>query len=213
MSRAFTSEEYEVPDMPVYDEIKKEEDSADHDLVLRYAAGRKATDPSLPYEIGMHFLKGDGGFFQSDMFAEKWLSRSAEAGFVPAMLALAEFYLRDTKANGYGKAAALLRKAADGGSEAASLRLDMGSIPNPKTKDAYVTYRLNAALGNADACRMLGKGYEEEYYGKGRWKTAVKWYARGYRRGDAECKKLALALSKNKKIPLDGNLMPKEERR
>ena len=104
MSRAFTSEEYEVPDMPVID-VKTESVSEDHDLVSSYSAGRSVTDPALPFEIGMNFLKGENGFFKSIDFAVKWLKRSADLGHVQAAVELAKIYLSDTKKYGYKETA------------------------------------------------------------------------------------------------------------
>lgn len=190
--------------MPVFDEVRTEAESEDHELVLRYSAGRKVSDPSLPYEIGIHFLKGDEGFFQSTDFAEKWLLKSADMDFAPAMLALAELYLTDTKKNGYRRPALLLKKAAQKGSEAARLHLDMSKVSDPRTRDAFVTYRLNAELGNAEACRMLGEGFEKEYYGKGQWEAAVRWYARAYSRGDSPSGKRAVCLAEKKNVLLGG---------
>ena len=71
MSRAFTSEEYESKEVVV--EIPEARvPSADMELVFQYSSGRDLSDPDLPYEIGMRFLEGSDGFFQSDEFAVKW---------------------------------------------------------------------------------------------------------------------------------------------
>jgi TPR repeat protein len=201
MSRAFTSEEYEVQDLPPV-KIEKTEVSADHDLVLRYSAGRKLTDASLPYEIGMHFLKGDEGFFQSDEFAVKWLKKAAEMDDVAAMTALAELYLRDSRRYGYRDAAHLLKKASDSGSAVAAAHLDMRSAEDPATKKAFTVYRLNAELGDADACLALAEGFEKEYYGKEKWKAAALWYRRAFEKGRPEAAKRILNLYNKKKIEL-----------
>ena len=104
MSRAFTSEEYEQKEVPIVIPPKIEE-TPDHDIVMRYSHGRSLEDPKLPYEIGMGFLKGEGEFFRSDEFAVKWLERAVKMGYAPAMVALAEFCLKDTKTYGFRRPA------------------------------------------------------------------------------------------------------------
>lgn len=182
MSRAFTSEEYEVPDMPVI-EVREEVASADHDLVSEYSRGRSVTDPTLPFEIGMNFLNGKNGFFRNDEFAVKWLGISSGMGHVPAMVALARVYLSDTKRYGYGKPAGLLKAAIEKGSPDAVSMLDMSMIKDVRTKAAFVKYRLNAELGNVDAMIALAEGFEKEYYARGKWRTALGWYLRAYNGG------------------------------
>lgn len=201
MSRAFTSEEYEVPDMPVID-VKTESVSEDHDLVSSYSAGRSVTDPALPFEIGMNFLKGENGFFKSIDFAVKWLKRSADLGHVQAAVELAKIYLSDTKKYGYKETAQLLRKASENGSEEATSMLDMGSIADVKTKSVFVKYRLNAELGNTDAMIALAEGFEKEYYAKQKWKTAVMWYLRACARGAESARPRLEELVKAKNIEL-----------
>ena len=201
MSRAFTSEEYEVPDMPVID-VKTESVSEDHDLVSSYSAGRSVTDPALPFEIGMNFLKGENGFFKSIDFAVKWLKRSADLGHVQAAVELAKIYLSDTKKYGYKETAQLLGKASENGSEEAVSMLDMGSIADVKTKSAFVKYRLNAELGNIDAMIALAEGFEKEYYAKQKWKTAAMWYLRACARGAESARPRLEELVKAKNIEL-----------
>ncbi len=201
MSRAFTSEEYEVPDMPVID-VKTESVSEDHDLVSSYSAGRSVTDPALPFEIGMNFLKGENGFFKSIDFAVKWLKRSADLGHVQATVELAKIYLSDTKKYGYKETAQLLRTASENGSEEAVSMLDMGSIADVKTKSAFVKYRLNAELGNTDAMIALAEGFEKEYYAKQKWKTAAMWYLRACTRGAESARPRLEELVKSKNIEL-----------
>ena len=201
MSRAFTSEEYEVPDMPVID-VKTESVSEDHDLVSSYSAGRSVTDPALPFEIGMNFLKGENGFFKSIDFAVKWLKRSADLGHVQAAVELAKIYLSDTKKYGYKETAQLLRMASENGSEEATSMLDMGSIADVKTKSAFVKYRLNAELGNTDAMIALAEGFEKEYYAKQKWKTAAMWYLRACARGAESARPRLEELVKAKNIEL-----------
>lgn len=201
MSRAFTSEEYEVPDMPVID-VKTESVSEDHDLVSSYSAGRSVTDPALPFEIGMNFLKGENGFFKSIDFAVKWLKRSADLGHVQAAVELAKIYLSDTKKYGYKETAQLLGKASENGSEEAVSMLDMGSIADVKTKSAFVKYRLNAELENIDAMIALAEGFEKEYYAKQKWKTAAMWYLRACARGAESARPRLEELVKAKNIEL-----------
>lgn len=201
MSRAFTSEEYEVPDMPVID-VKTESVSEDHDLVSSYSAGRSVTDPALPFEIGMNFLKGENGFFKSIDFAVKWLKRSADLGHVQAAVELAKIYLSDTKKYGYKETAQLLRKASENGSEEAVSMLDLESIADVKTKSAFVKYRLNAELGNIGAMIALAEGFEKEYYAKQKWKTAAMWYLRACARGAESARPRLEELVKAKNIEL-----------
>ena len=201
MSRAFTSEEYEVPDMPVID-FKVESVSEDHDLVSSYSAGRSVTDPALPFEIGMNFLRGENGFFKSIDLAVKWLKRSADLGHVQAAVELAKIYLSDTKKYGYKETAQLLRKASENGSEEAVSMLDMKSIADVKTKSAFVKYRLNAELGNTDAMIALAEGFEKEYYAKQKWKTAAMWYLKACARGAESAHPRLEELIKTKNIEL-----------
>lgn len=193
MSRAFTSEEYEAPDIviDVQPEVKNE---ADYDLVFSYSRGRSVTDPELPHEIGLNFLNGSDGFFQDDGFAVKWLKKAVAMNNEKSMLALAEFYLRDTKTNGYREAALLLEKAKNLGSLRACGYLDMSTVEDPSTKKAFVTFRLNAELGSAEACMKLAKGFEKQYYGRDRCRAAAVWYIRAFRRGEKEAAKRALTL-------------------
>ncbi len=201
MSRAFTSEEYEVPDMPAV-EIKESTQSEDHDLVYEYTKGRNTNDPALPYEIGMNFLNGEKGFFKSIDFAVKWLKISTGMGCVPAKVALAEVYLADTKKYGYRDAAILLRSAKDQGSEEAGALLDMKSISDVKSKSAFTTYRLNAELGNTEAMIALAEGFEKEYYAKQKWKTAVMWYLNAYVKGARDLRPRIEQLIENRNVEL-----------
>ena len=201
MSRAFTSEEYEQKEVPIVIPPKIEE-TPDHDIVMRYSHGRSLEDPKLPYEIGMGFLKGEGEFFQSDEFAVKWLERAVKMGYAPAMVALAEFCLKDTKTYGFRRPARLLKQAADLGSDEAKAYIDMSSISDPSTKKAYTAYRLNGELGDIPACLALAEGFEKGYYGKDKSRAAATWYIRAFKLGDAEAAKKALALHYKKKVEL-----------
>lgn len=201
MSRAFTSEEYESREVFV-EPPKKVEKSPDADLVFAYAKGRDFSDPALPYEIGMHFVNGDEGFFQSNEFAEKWLLRSCDMDYAKAMLALADFYLLDTKTHGYRKPAEFIRKAADAGSAEASERLDMERIEGPCSKKTYLTYRFNAELGDPNAIILLAEGFEKGNFGKDKFKAAKTWYIRAVRKGRRECAKKVLAMYYKKRIEL-----------
>lgn len=201
MSRAFTSEEYESKEV-IIEMPEKREPSPDSELVFRYSKGRDLNDPALPYEIGIHFMEGSDGFFQSDEFAVKWLEKAVEMGSADAMLALADFYLKDTKTHGYRKAALLLKKAADGGNPEAIGMLDMDNVGDPTSRKTFNTYRLNAELGSVEAMNRLAEGFEKGHYGKDRFKAAAVWYTRAFRRGDREAAKKALALHYKKKVVL-----------
>ena len=201
MSRAFTSEEYEAPEV-VIEVPEKREPSADMELVFAYSKGRNLSDPSLPYEIGMHFLEGSDGFFQSDEFAVKWLDNAVKEGSVDAMMALADFYLKDTKTYGYRKPAELLSKAADRGNDDAMSRLDMVNIGDPTSRETFNAYRFNAELGNTDAMKLLAEGFEKGYFGKGKDKAAKLWYVRAFKNGDRDSAKRVLALYYKKRIEL-----------
>lgn len=201
MSRAFTSEEYESREVFV-EPPRKVEKSPDADLVFAYSKGRDFSDPVLPYEIGMHFLIGNEGFFQSTEFAEKWLLRSCNMGYAPAILALADLYLSDTKTHGYRKPAEFVRKAADAGSAEASDRLDMEHIDDPCSRKTYHAYRFNAELGNPDAMALLAEGFEKGNFGKDKYKAAKLWYIRAVKKGRKDCAKKVLAMFYKKKIEL-----------
>lgn len=201
MSRAFTSEEYESREVEVV-VPEKEEHSADAEIVFAYSKGRRFDDPSLPYEIGLHFLNGDEGFFRSDEFAEKWLKRSVKMNHAKAMLALADFYLKDTKTHGFRKPAKLIRMAADLDDPEAIDILDMENIDSPTSKKTYDAYRFNAELGSVEAMMKLAEGFEKGHFGKDKFRAAVIWYTKAYRNGCEEASKKALALHYKKKIVL-----------
>ena len=201
MSRAFTSEEYEAKEVVV--EIPEARvPSADMELVFRYSSGRDLNDPALPYEIGMRFLEGSDGFFQSDEFAVKWLENAVKMGNVKAMVTLADFYLRDTKTNGYRRPAELLRMAADKGDEDAITRLDMDHIDDPTSRKTFNAYRFNAELGDVRAMNLLAEGFEKGYFGKNKDKAAALWYTRAFKKGDKDAAKRVLALYYKKRIGL-----------
>ena len=201
MSRAFTSEEYEQKDVQIVVPEKKEP-SADEELVFQYSKGRDLNDPSLPYEIGIRFMDGTDGFFQSDEFTVKWLDRAVKMGSDEAMVALADFFLRDTKTNGYRKSARLLRMAADRSNAEAKERLDMDNVDSPTSKRTYEAYRFNAELGNAKAMRLLAEGFEKGHFGKDKWKAAAVWYTKAFKHGDDDAAKRVLALYYKKKVEL-----------
>jgi|GEM_PF-2390692 len=201
MSRAFTSEEYEQKEVPIVIPPKIEE-APDHDIVMKYSNGRSLEDPKLPYEIGMGFLKGEGEFFQSDEFAVKWLERAVKMGYAPAMVSLAELFLKDTKTYGFRRPAKLLKQASDLGSADAKSYIDMSSVDDPSTKKAYTVYRLNGELGDISACLALADGFEKGYYGKDKTRAAATWYIRAFKLGDEGASKKALALHYKKKVVL-----------
>lgn len=201
MSRAFTSEEYEQKEVPIVIPPKIEE-APDHDIVMKYSNGRSLEDPKLPYEIGMGFLKGEGEFFQSDELGIKWLERSVKMGYAPAMVSLAELFLKDTKTYGFRRPAKLLKQASDLGSSDAKSYIDMSSVDDPSTKKAYTAYRLNGELGDISACMALAEGFEKEYYGKDKARAAATWYIRAFKLGDEGASKKALALHYKKKVVL-----------
>ncbi|MBE6526245.1 MAG: sel1 repeat family protein [Thermoplasmata archaeon] len=201
MSRAFTSEEYEAPEV-VIEVPEKREPSADMELVFAYSKDRSLSDPSLPYEIGMHFLEGSGGFFQSDEFAVKWLDNAVKEGSVDAMMALADFYLKDTKTHGYRKPASLLKMAADRGNEDARARLDMDHIDDPTSRKTFNAYRFNAELGDVMAMNLLAEGFEKGHFGKNKEKAAAFWYTKAFKKGDKDAAKRVLALYYKKRIEL-----------
>ncbi len=201
MSRAFTSEEYESKEV-VIELPEKREPSADAELVFQYSKGRDLNDPALPYEIGMRFMDGSDGFFQSDEFTVKWLDKASKMGSEKAMLALARFYLRDTKTYGYHKAALLLKEAADKGDSEAKEMLDMDRVEDPTSKKTFNTYRLNTELGSVKAMVLLAEGFEKGNFGKDKGKAAAVWYTRAAKRGDREAAKKALALHYKKKVVL-----------
>ena len=201
MSRAFTSEEYESKEV-IIEIPEARKPSADAELVFRYSNGRDLSDPSLPYEIGMHFMDGSDGFFQSDEFAVKWLDRAVRVGNVDAMMALADFYLKDTKKYGYRKPAELIRMAADKGNPDAVSRLDMDGIDDPTTRKAFNAYRFNAELGDVKAMRLLAEGFEKGYFGKGKDNAAKIWYTKAFKNGDRDAAKRVLALFYKKRIEL-----------
>ncbi len=201
MSRAFTSEEYESREV-VIELPEKREPSPDAELVFQYSKGRDLNDPALPYEIGMHFMDGSDGFFQSGEFAVKWLSKAADMGHEGSMLALAKFYLRDTKTYGYHKAARLLKKAADKGNSEAVEMLDMDNVGEPTSKKTFNTYRINTELGSVRAMVLLAEGFEKGNFGKDKGKAAAVWYTRAAKRGDRDAAKKALALHYRKKVVL-----------
>jgi len=201
MSRAFTSEEYEQKDVQIV-APKKKETTPDEELVFQYSKGRDLNDPSLPYEIGIRFMDGTDGFFQDDGLTVKWLDRAVRMGSDEAMVALADFFLRDTKTNGYRKSAKLLRMAADRGNEDAIARLDMENIDSPTSKRTYEAYRFNAELGDAKAMRLLAEGFEKGNFGKDKSKAAAVWYTKAFKHGDDDAAKRVLALYYKKKIEL-----------
>ena len=201
MSRAFTSEEYDEKDV-VIEELPDWESSGDKELVFAYSKGRDMSSPSFPYEIGIRFRDGTDGFFQSDEFAVKWLNNAVKAGSVDAMIALADFYLKDTKANGYRKPAELLKMAADRGNEDAKGRLDMDHIEDPTSRKTFNAYRFNAELGDVKAMNLLAEGFEKGYYGKDKARAAATWYIRAFKLGDEGASKKALALHYKKKVVL-----------
>ena len=201
MSRAFTSEEYEQKEVPIVIPPKIEE-APDHDIVMKYSNGRSLEDPKLPYEIGMGFLKGEGEFFQSDELGIKWLERSVKMGYAPAMVSLAELFLKDTKTYGFRRPAKLLKQASDLGSADAKSYIDMSSVDDPSTKKAYTAYRLNGELGDISACMALAEGFEKGYYGKDKSRAAATWYIRAFKLGDEGASKKALALHYKKKVVL-----------
>jgi TPR repeat protein len=201
MSRAFTSEEYEQKEVPIVIPPKIEE-APDHDIVMKYSNGRSLEDPKLPYEIGMGFLKGKGEFFQSDELGIKWLERSVKMGYAPAMVSLAELFLKDTKTYGFRRPAKLLKQASDLGSADAKSYIDMSSVDDPSTKKAYTVYRLNGELGDISACLALADGFEKGYYGKDKTRAAATWYIRAFKLGDEGASKKALALHYKKKVVL-----------
>ena len=201
MSRAVTSEEYEQKEVPIVIPPKIEE-APDHDIVMKYSNGRSLEDPKLPYEIGMGFLKGEGEFFQSDELGIKWLERSVKMGYAPAMVSLAELFLKDTKTYGFRRPAKLLKQASDLGSADAKSYIDMSSVDDPSTKKAYTAYRLNGELGDISACMALAEGFEKGYYGKDKSRAAATWYIRAFKLGDEGASKKALALHYKKKVVL-----------
>ncbi len=201
MSRAFTSEEYEQKEVPIVIPPKIEE-APDHDIVMKYSNGRSLEDPKLPYEIGMGFLKGKGEFFQSDELGIKWLERSVKMGYAPAMVSLAELFLKDTKTYGFRRPAKLLKQASDLGSADAKSYIDISSVDDPSTKKAYTAYRLNGELGDISACLALAEGFEKGYYGKDKARAAATWYIRAFKLGDEGASKKALALHYKKKVVL-----------
>lgn len=201
MSRAFTSEEYETKDVQVVAPKKKEE-SPDAQLVFEYSKKRDLNDPSLPYEIGIRFMDGSDGFFQSDEFAVKWFKHAIRMGNSEAMLALADFYLRDTKTNGYRKPAKLIAMAAEAGNADAKARLDMDSIDSPTSRKTFNAYRFNAELGDVRAMRLLAEGFEKGNFGKDKEKAAAFWYTKAFKAGDEDAAKRVLALYYKKKIEL-----------
>ncbi len=201
MSRAFTSEEYESKEVVI--EIPEARvPSADAEIVFLYSKDRDLNDPSLPYEIGMHFMEGSDGFFQSNEFGVKWLDRAVKMGSVEAMMALADFYLKDTKTNGYRKPAELLRMAADRGNADAKDRLDIDNIEDPTSRKTFNAYRFNAELGDIRAMNLLAEGFEKGHFGKNKEKAAVLWYTRAFKKGDKEAAKRVLALYYKKRIEL-----------
>ncbi|MCQ2078834.1 MAG: sel1 repeat family protein [archaeon] len=208
MSRAFTSEEYEAPEV-VIDLTPEAEKSEDHDIVARYSTGRSPTDPELPREIGLHFLNGDEGFFRNVDLGVKWLKTAVRMGNVKAMTDLAETYLKDTRTFGYSDAAVLLRDAAEKGSEEARARLDMSTVTDPRGRRAFTTYRLNAELGSIPACLALAQGFEKDLYGKDKAKAAAHWYMRAFTLGDADAAKRVLALFYKKRIELSDEQLRK----
>ncbi len=201
MSRAFTSEEYDEKDV-VIEDLPDWESSGDKELVFAYSKGRDMSSPSFPYEIGIRFRDGSDGFFQSDEFAVKWLNNAVKAGSVDAMIALADFYLKDTKANGYRKSAELLKMAADRGNEDAKGRLDMDHIEDPTSRKTFNAYRFNAELGDVRAMNLLAEGFEKGHFGKNKDKAAALWYTRAFKKGDKEAAKRVLALYYKKRIEL-----------
>ena len=201
MSRAFTSEEYEQKDVQIV-APKKKETTPDEELVFQYSKGRYLNDPALAYEIGVNFMDGANGFFQDNDLAVKWLDRAVKLGHDGAMVALADLFLRDTKANGYRKPAKLLRMAADRGNTDAASRLDMENIDSPTSRKTYNAYRFNAELGDVKAMCLLAEGFEKGHFGKDKEKAAAFWYTKAFRNGDDDAAKRTLALYYKKKIEL-----------
>ena len=150
----------------------------------------------------MGFLKGEGEFFQSDELGIKWLERSVKMGYAPAMVSLAELFLKDTKTYGFRRPAKLLKQASELGSADAKSYIDMSSVDDPSTKKAYTVYRLNGELGDISACLALADGFEKGYYGKDKARAAATWYIRAFKLGDEGASKKALALHYKKKAVL-----------
>ena len=123
-------------------------------------------------------------------------------GNVKAMVALADFYLGDTKNYGYRKPAELLRLAADNGDKDAMRRLDMDDVVDPTSRKTFNTYRFNAELGDVRAMMLLAEGFEKGHFGKNKDKAAALWYTRAFKKGNQDAAQRILNLYYNKRIEL-----------
>ena len=199
MSRAFSSEEYEEKEI-VYEDNGPVTHDQDIEFVTRFCNTHDPASPSFAHDLGMTFLKGADGFPQNDAFAVKWFRKSVKMGFSKSCLPLARLLLKDTKTNGYSEAAKLLEKARDSGESVPEL--DVLRITDPRSRSAYVTYRLNAENGDPEAAFLLAEGYEKSYYGKDKYAAAAKWYRIALKRGVNEAAERILELHEYGRITL-----------
>ena len=141
--------------------------------------------------LGLKYLLGDG-VQRNTVEALKWLHRSADRGFLPAIDGLGEFYwlgsngvpLNNTEAIKY------LRKAADRGVALAQYRMGNAYAVGRGVPQSYINatawYLKAARQGHAVAQNNLGVLYSQGLGVQQNQAQAVKWYTCSAEQGDRD---------------------------
>jgi TPR repeat protein len=115
--------------------------------------------PEAMYVLGEMYRKGEG-LVQDRAEAQNLLKRAAEAGHVPAALALAQLFEAEGEGQDLAAAVAWLRRAAQSGSDEACFQLGLYHIRVEAHRDfpeAALWLRRAAEKGHAEAQYFLGR--------------------------------------------------------